>query len=212
MWGLFFDFVVEAEFINGYLGGYLAGVFFIIGFSFGQEGAVYHGAYCKEAAAAFNAFVEGFELEVFAVFIGPAVEFVFMVDFEVFEVLHKEMGQDNAFHDPEFGLFKALVEVYGAHDGFEGIAEDLAHPQGAVELIEVGDFFEAHFNGNLVERGAVHHFAAHFGEKSFFFIRVLFEEKIGYNTTQDRIAQVFQAFIVLIRHFFYGTMGKCSFI
>ena len=51
----------------------------------GDQLAVDHGADGEEAAAAFKFFFQGFEFEVLTVFVGPAVEFVLVVDLEVFE-------------------------------------------------------------------------------------------------------------------------------
>jgi hypothetical protein len=174
--GIYF---IDTQFIKCQLGGNLAGIFFIIGLAMGQQLSVYDGPNGKEAAAAFDALIEGFELEVLAVPVGPAVEFVLMVDLEVFEVVEEEVGGDHPFDDPLAGLFKTLVQVDGADDGLEGIAKDLAHFQAAVELVEIADLFETHFYGDLVELVAVDHFAPHFRQKPFFFVGVFFEEEVG---------------------------------
>jgi hypothetical protein len=64
---------IQTQFIDSDGGGYLAGVFFIIGFAFGQAFPIYYGSDGKQATAAFNAFVQGLKLQVLTIFIGPAV-------------------------------------------------------------------------------------------------------------------------------------------
>ena len=82
----------------------------------------------------------------------------------------------------------------------------------AIEFIEIADFLKAHLNGNIIQLVAVHHFAAHFGQKPFFFIGVFFKKKIGDDCAEDSVAQIFQPFIILIGSFFNRAVGEGCFI
>jgi hypothetical protein len=126
-----------------------------------------------------------------------------VVDLEVFEVIEEEVGLDDAFDHPLAGFFEAFIEVDGADDRLERIAEDLAHLEAAVEFIEVADLFQAHFYSDLIELVAIDHLTAHFREKAFLFVGVFFEKEIRDDGAEDSVAKVFQSFVVLIGSVFY---------
>ena len=101
-----------------------------------------------------------------------------------------------------------MIEVNGTYQCFQGIAKDLAHFQRAIHFVVQGDFFQPHANSNFIQLLAVHHFAAHFVKKTFFFVGISFEKIIGDQCTEYGITQVFKPFIIFIGSFPYGTMGK----
>src|SRR5882724_3400894 len=93
-------YLVDSQLVQGELGGYLAGVLFIIGLPLGQELAVDHGPYREEPAAPFDPLVQGLEFESFSVLIRPAIELVLMIDLQVLEVVHEQVGLDKPFNNP----------------------------------------------------------------------------------------------------------------
>src|SRR6202000_3223326 len=126
----------------------------------------------------------------------------------VLEIVEKKVGLDHPFHHPLAGLIETLVEVDGSYDSFEGIAKDLTHLQTAVELVEVADLLKSHLDSYLIELVAVDHLASHLGEKAFFFVGIFFEQEIGDDGAEDGVAEILQAFVVLVRPVLYGPMGK----
>src|SRR5450432_59300 len=151
--GRFFPtfYLAEAQFVQRGLGGDLAGVLFIIGFALGNKLSVHDRAYREEPPSSFHSFIEGLEFEVLAVLVGPAIEFVLMIDLEVLEIVQEKIRVDDPFDNPLAALVKTLVEIDGPDDGFEGITKDLAHLEAAVEFIEIADLLQPHFDGDIVQ-------------------------------------------------------------
>jgi malonyl-CoA decarboxylase len=85
------------------------------------------------------------------------------------------------------------------------VAEHRFGDAGLVVVAE--DEVEAHAVGDFIQRIAFDDFGAHFGEKTFVAVRVFFEEVFGHDGTQNRVAEVFQAFVVLHRKSFVARVA-----
>jgi hypothetical protein len=200
--------LTEPKFVQCGLGSYLAGVFFIVSLALGNELSVHYGAYSEQASSPFHPFVEGLELKVFALLVGPAIELVLVIDLEILQIVQEEIRLDDPFDNPLTGLVKSLVQVDGPDNGFQCIAKDLAHFQTAIELIEIADLLQPHFNRDIVQLVAVDHFTPHFGQEAFFLVGVFFKEEVGRDRAEDGIAQVFEPFVIFVRTILYRPVGE----
>jgi hypothetical protein len=133
-----------------------------------------------------------------------------VVDLQVFEVIEERDRAGSRVRSPIGGFFEAFVQVDGSDDGFQRIAEDLAHLEAAVEFIEIADLLQAHLDGDLIKLVAVDHLTAHFREKAFFLVGIFFEKEVRDDGAEDSVAKVFQSFVVLIGSVFYRSVGKGS--
>src|SRR4051812_32682959 len=92
--------VNDAQFLDGQLGRDLGSIFFVESFALCNDFSVNHRPNGKKATAVFELFIQGLKLKLLAVFIGPAIKLVFMVDLEDLEILNKHMGHDDSFTYP----------------------------------------------------------------------------------------------------------------
>jgi hypothetical protein len=197
----------QAQQLYCLLGRYLAGVFLVEGFAAADKLPVNHRAYRKNTAAVIHLLFQQFKLQGFAVFVSPAIEFVLVVHFHAFQRFQVNVGNDDPFVNKLFGPVVALVKVYGAYQGFQGIAEDLADLEKAVVFIVDRQLAQAHFDGNLIKLLPVHDLGSHFSKITFCFVGVLPEQVIANDGAQDGVTEVFQPFIAFQEFFFAGTVA-----
>jgi hypothetical protein len=91
-----------------------------------QVFAVEHGCNREYAAAVFKLFAKGFERQDFAIFAGPADQFIFKVDIDIFKILYIQVRNDDVFQHPTVCFLISFIQVNCTNQRFQRISKNLA--------------------------------------------------------------------------------------
>ena len=194
------------------MGGYLAGFFFVVAGTFGEELAVDHDTYCEELAGGIHLFIYGLEGKYFISALRPAEELVFVIGIGTLHSSEVYVGADELVEDEGACFDKALIEVNSAYKGFEGIAEYVAATESTVVLVVLHQLVEAHAEGDIVHCLATHDAGTQLGEVSFGLVGVFFEEVFGNDGAEYGIAQEFKSLVAVGDIIGPGAVHECELV